>query len=65
MSYDLEIHSCSDPNVELARLAVEEGFERNGNAFSLPRKNWQLIFHSADKVDPEDIPVSVFENCPE
>ncbi|HVU27874.1 MAG TPA: hypothetical protein VHG71_09085 [Verrucomicrobiae bacterium] len=64
MSYDLQIYSCSDPNVELVRLAVEEGFERNGNAFSLRGKNWQLIFHSTDKVEPEDIPASVFRELP-
>ena len=64
MSYDLQIYSCSEPNVELVRLAVEEGFERNGNAFSLRGKNWQLIFHSAEKVEPEDIPASVFRELP-
>jgi hypothetical protein len=64
MSYDLQIYSCSEPNVELVRLAVEEGFERSGNAFSLRGKNWQLIFHSADKVEPEDIPASIFRELP-
>jgi hypothetical protein len=64
MSYDLQIYSCSDPNVELIRLAVEENFERNGNAFSLRGKNWQLVFHSADKVELEDIPASVFRELP-
>ena len=64
MSYDLQMFSCSEPNSELACLATEEGFERGENTFFLRGKNWQLIFHSADKVEPEDIPVSVFRELP-
>jgi hypothetical protein len=64
MSYDLQIYSCSDPKSELARFAIEEGFEVGENTFLLSGKNWQLIFHTADKVEQEDIPASVFRELP-
>jgi hypothetical protein len=64
MSYDLQIYSCSEPHSELVRLAVEEGFEREGDCFFLRGKNWQLVFNPAAKVEPEDIPASVFRELP-
>lgn len=46
------------------RLATEEGFERGENYFSLQGKGWHFIFQSADRVEPEDIPASVFRELP-
>jgi hypothetical protein len=64
MSYDLQIFTCSEPMSELMRLVLEEGFERAGSAFTLRGSTWQLLFHSADKVEPEDIPPAVFRELP-
>ncbi|HXC99464.1 MAG TPA: hypothetical protein VN048_08995 [Verrucomicrobiae bacterium] len=64
MSYDLQIYSCSEPCSEFARIANEEGFEHGEASFSLQSKNWQLVFHYAGKIEPEDIPAAVFQELP-
>jgi hypothetical protein len=64
MSYDLQIFTCSEPMSELMRLALEEGFEHTETTFILRGSTWQMLFHSADKVEPEDIPPAVFRELP-
>jgi hypothetical protein len=64
MSYDLQIYTCCQPDAELARLTMEEGFERKENTFLLCSKNGQVIFYLPSKVEAEDIPVSVFRELP-
>jgi hypothetical protein len=64
MSYDLQIYTCREPDAELARLAMEEGFERKDDAFLFRSKDGQIIFCPAGKVEAEDIPVAVFRELP-
>jgi hypothetical protein len=64
MSYDLQLYCCSEPTADLARLAGEDGFGRNGDSFLLQGNTWQVLFRDANIVEAEDIPANVFRELP-